>query len=174
MNVLTCHRLGRGLVMVGRPGEAVEPAQRGLERLLAMGETAYAPTSAYILADALYQEGRNAEAEEFAVIARDTAAPGDYDGQQGWRMALSKVLARRGQIEEGERLAREAIEILEPTDTVNARGEARISLAEVLWAAGRLDEATEAARSAKAEFDRKGNVVMAGRVESFLTELREH
>jgi class 3 adenylate cyclase/tetratricopeptide (TPR) repeat protein len=167
------HWQSRIRLMAGRPEEAEDRLRAGLAWLQSIDERALAPTTAYLLGQILYEGGKYADAEDLAILARDTSQPADTDVQYGWRMVLSKALARRGEFEEAERLARESVEILEPTDWLNDRGWARWALAEVLRLAGRLDEAAEAARGALAEYERKGNVVMARRVRELLAELRD-
>jgi hypothetical protein len=48
-----------------------------------------------------------------------------------WRGPRAKVLAARGERDEAERLAREAVELAERTDFLNLRGDALANLAEV-------------------------------------------
>ena len=66
-----------------------------------------------------------------------------------WRQARGKLLARRGELEEGERLAREAVALAEETDMLNVHGDALLDLAEVLALAGR-DARSELERGARA------------------------
>jgi hypothetical protein len=80
-----------------------------------------------------------------------------------WRAALAKVRARRGSFEEAESLAREAIDLVETTDALNQQGNVYLALAEVRRLAARNDEASAAVAAAVAAFERKGNVVSAGR-----------
>jgi tetratricopeptide (TPR) repeat protein len=166
---------GHHVAMVAMPAQqperVVEVLRPGLERLRAMGETGFASTSAFMLAEALYRLGRYDEAEKAALDSKDLAAPDDYDSQSGWRRVLAAILARRGEHEEAERLAREAVAIVDPTDELWARGNSKLALAEVLAAAGRNEEAAPAAEAAAAEFERKGNVVMAGRARELLATL---
>jgi tetratricopeptide (TPR) repeat protein len=165
------HWQSRIRLMAGRLDEAEDRLRSGLEWLQSIEERAYAPTTAYLLGETLYERGLYAEAEEMATLARATSQPADTDVLFGWRMVLSKALARRREFAEAERLAREAVEILEPTDWLNDRGWIRLALAEVLRLAGRRDEAAQAARSSLAEYERKGNVVMAGRVRDLIASL---
>jgi hypothetical protein len=74
------------------------------------------------------------------------------------------VLARRGKHAEAERLAREAVENGEGTDSLIGQGDANADLAEVLFLARKLDEATEALRHALDRYERKGHVVLAQRM----------
>ena len=60
--------------------------------------------------------------------------------QMLWRQARAKVLARRGEHAEAERLAREAVAIGQTTDDLDGQGDARADLATVLELAGRREE----------------------------------
>src|SRR5439155_8142653 len=108
----------------GQPERAVELLRPGIERLQEIGETGFASTSRSMLAEALYELGDDAEAEESTSLARQLGAPDDYETQYAWRSVLARVMARRGQHDEAVRLAREAVELLEPTDALLARGRA--------------------------------------------------
>ncbi len=78
-----------------------------------------------------------------------------------WRQARGKLLARRGEFQEGERLAREAVALAEETDMLNAHADALIDLAEVLALAGQ--DARAELGQALALYEGKGNLVMADR-----------
>ena len=78
-----------------------------------------------------------------------------------WRQVRAKVLARRGEHAEAERLAREAVAIGEKTDMLNAQGDAYADLAEVLLLGGQADEAAAALEQALDRYERKENLVMA-------------
>jgi Flp pilus assembly protein TadD len=89
-----------------------------------------------------------------------------------WRQAQALVLSSRGEHEEAERLAREAVAIMEPTDGLNSQGEALEDLASVLDVAGRTDEAATALEQALDRYERKCNLVMADRIRRKLVQLR--
>jgi hypothetical protein len=87
-----------------------------------------------------------------------------------WRQVRGQVLAQRGDLEEGERLAREAVALAEETDMLNAHADALSDLADVVSLAGRdpraeLEQALEL-------YERKGNLVMAERTRSSWRSLR--
>jgi thioredoxin-like negative regulator of GroEL len=88
-----------------------------------------------------------------------------------WRQVKAKVLALRGEWAEAERLAREALAVGEETDMLNAQGDAHADLAEVLTLAGKSDQARAALEQGLERFHRKGNLVMAGRMQARLAEL---
>jgi mannose/cellobiose epimerase-like protein (N-acyl-D-glucosamine 2-epimerase family) len=74
--------------------------------------------------------------------------------------------ARRGDLEEGERLAREAVALAEETDMLSAHAGALLALADVLALGGR--EARAELEEALALYERKGNLVMAERTRARL------
>jgi tetratricopeptide (TPR) repeat protein len=80
------------------------------------------------------------------------------------------LLANRGRAAEAEALARQAVAIAERTTGLNLQGDAFCDLAEVLYAAGRADEAAAAFEGALDCFERKRNLAMAHRVRARLTE----
>jgi tetratricopeptide (TPR) repeat protein len=71
------------------------------------------------------------------------------------------ILARRGELDEAERLARDAATRSEQTDFLNWHGDVLLDLAEVLRAAGKPEEARTAVEQALALYEQKGNVVSA-------------
>ena len=81
---------------------------------------------------------------------------------------MAKVLARRGEQQEAERLAREAVAIAETTDDISGQGDVYADLAEVLVLGGKHDEAIAALEQALARYERKGNLVSAERVRTRL------
>ena len=91
------------------------------------------------------------------------AAEDDVATQYLWRSVRAKLLARAGDHATAERLAREAIGIIEATQDPDSQGYAWVDLADVLRMAGSSDLAIEAARTAEARFEAKGNTESAAR-----------
>jgi tetratricopeptide (TPR) repeat protein len=89
-----------------------------------------------------------------------------------WREVMARVHAHRGDLAEAERLAREAVQASELTDSVDDQCHALCGLAEVLATAGRLDEATAALEEALEGCQRKNNLAFARQVRQRLEELR--
>jgi siroheme synthase len=79
-------------------------------------------------------------------------------------------LARSGELEEGERLGREAVAIASATDVLQLRAQALADLAEVLRLAGRPRESAAALEEAIRLCEEKGNVVMARQLRRLLAE----
>jgi tetratricopeptide (TPR) repeat protein len=108
--------------------------------------------------------GRSGEAEPLARRARELANEEDVWSQAMWRMVEALILVSRGSHNEAERLAREAVAIVEPTDSLSEQGQALTDFAEVLSAAGKPDEARAALEQALDRYERKKNLVMTDRV----------
>jgi len=120
------------------------------------------------LARSLSALGRHDEAEAFAHSGRELANEQDLWAQALWRLAFARIHSARGDHAEAVRLGREAVAILEPTDTLSDQGNALFDLAEVLAAADRTAEARAALEQALDRYERKKNLVMADRVRKAL------
>src|SRR6266540_5681129 len=155
-------------LLAGDPAAAAELGEEGCRLLDELGEQSQLSTAAGMLAQALYALDRLEEADAWAGRAVELGASDDAFTQMLWRQVRAKVLARRGEHGEAERLAREAVAIGEATDFLNGRGDACADLAEVFELAGQRDEATAALEEALALYERKGNLVMAERTKDRL------
>ena len=142
------------------------------EWLEEQGLLGYLATFAGQLGRELCVLGRFEEAEPFAQRGHEVALPQDVTAQSMWRQVQSLVLAHRGDLAEGERLAREAVAIMEQTDSLNLQGETLRDLAEVLHAAGRAEEAAATLVDALDRFERKRNLPMARQVRERLSNLQ--
>ena len=156
----------------GDPNAAAEFGAEGVRMHEALGEPVLLSAAAGNLAHVLYALDRLEEAEMWTTRASELATPDHIDGEMIWRRAKAKVLARRDEAVEAERLAREAIALGETTDALDAQGDGYLDLAEVLVLAGRFDEAAGALEQALDRYERKGNVVMAQRIRDRLREVR--
>jgi class 3 adenylate cyclase len=136
------------------------------------GQVAALSTFGPELARSLCALGRHHEAERWAQLGRELGNEQDLFTQALWRQAQALVDSYRGDNDQAERLAREAVAILEPTDVLNEQAEAFRDLAEVLGAAGQTNEAAAALEQALDRYERKRNLVMAERVRERLAELR--
>ncbi len=125
------------------------------------GERGRTATLAALLALVLLGQGNLIEAESFALLARDTTLPEDFDAESYWRAANGRVLAEKGDLEGALRLHRDALEFNGRTDEIGIRADFLCSLAEVAKRAGRRGEAREALREAVELYDRKENLVGA-------------
>jgi tetratricopeptide (TPR) repeat protein len=155
-------------MLAGNPAAAEERLRVGYERLEQMGEKSLLGTTAAILAETVYAQERYRDAERFCSVSRQCAAAEDLWTQVIWRGVSAKVHARRGRLEEGEALAREAVRLATQTDLLVRHGDALLALAEVLRLDDREAEADAAVREALELYTQKGNVVSAGHARSYL------
>jgi class 3 adenylate cyclase/tetratricopeptide (TPR) repeat protein len=139
--------------------DAAEAAARqGIDALEHLGGTGFLSTTAGLLAETLYRQGRYDEAEKLAGRTAELAMVDDFDPLFRWRAVLARVLAQRGEFVEAEKLAREGVDIVEQTDWHLHRGEAFTALGEVLELAGRRDEARAVYEQAVDAFELKGSL----------------
>ena len=125
------------------------------------------------LAQALYALDRLEEADAWADRCAELGTSDDVYNEMLWRQPRAKVLARRGEHAEAERLAHEAVAIGEETDLLDAQGDAYADLAEVLLLGKKPDEAAAALEEALARYERKKNLAMAAQVRDRLAELQD-
>jgi DNA-binding SARP family transcriptional activator len=156
-------RTARIELLAGDAGAAERVAREGYEVLHEMGERAELSAVALALARALYLKGRADEADRFIRAGEAAGARDDIFLQVGWRTTRALVLAELGMLSKAENLAHQAVEIAMPTDFLDFRGDALCDLAEVLFRAGKPEEASAAAESARRLYKQKGNLVMAGK-----------
>ena len=137
--------------------EAAERVMRpSLEILAEAGERGYYSTGLGYLAEAAYGQGRYDEAEQLALAADEAGGADDIETQRLSLGVRAKVLARKGESADAERLVRRAIELLEPTDTLTGKAEALLALTEVLELTGRRGQAATAAHEAAGLYAAKG------------------
>jgi len=153
------------------PEEAERCLRADYEKLARMGEKGYLSTTAALLARAVEAQERDEEAYELTEVAEQTAASDDISTQIVWRGVRARLIAKGGATREAQRLAREAVALVEQTDWLSHHGDALVDLAAVLQVAGRVDDEVEALESALDLYDRKRNLVAADRVGARLSEL---
>jgi DNA-binding SARP family transcriptional activator len=158
-------------LLAGDPEAAVELGREGCRLLEEIGERAFLSTGAGLLAQALYECGELDQADEWVGRAIEFGASDDAWTQMLARQARAKVLARRGEHFEAERLAREAVALGDQTEMLNDSANAYADLAEVLALGGQNADAASALEEAHARYTRKGNVVSARRAQARLDSL---
>ena len=135
------------------PVAAERELRWGYERLEEMGVKPEGGIARQ-LAEALYRQARYDDAERYA-------------GSE----VRAKLLARGGDFENAERLARDAIVAADGDDNLNGRGSARVTLAEVLSLVGRRSEALAAFNDARTLFEAKRNVAAVARTAKLRAQL---
>ncbi|MDQ3875699.1 MAG: AAA family ATPase, partial [Actinomycetota bacterium] len=91
-------------LLAGDSDAAERELRWGVDTLREIGEFAWLPTVAGILAEAVYVQGRDEEAEDIVTMGEETAGSDDAYSQGLLRSVRAKSLARRGQFEDAERL----------------------------------------------------------------------
>jgi class 3 adenylate cyclase/tetratricopeptide (TPR) repeat protein len=160
---IEAHRLEVEL-LAGDPEAAVAVGEESCRLHQELGQRSELSTVAGNLANAYCQLGRFTEAERWAARSAELGATDDAATQMLWRQVRAKVLAHRGEHGEAVRLAREAVAIGEKTEALNSTADTYADLGEVLALAGQPKEAVAAFEQALLRYERKENVVMAGRM----------
>jgi tetratricopeptide (TPR) repeat protein len=151
--------------------EAVEAAVEACRLFEEMDDIGTLSSAAGVLGQALYAAEHLEEADRWALRARDLGASDDALTEMYWRQVRAKVLGRRGEHDDAEALAREAVAIGDATDFLDGTGDAYADLAEGRLLGGKPDEAAAALEQALERYERKGNLVMAGRAQERLAAL---
>jgi tetratricopeptide (TPR) repeat protein len=157
-------------VLAGDLARAEDELRSDFTALTALGNKGYMTSVAGMLAEVLHAQGRLGEAKSFAAVFREAAAPDDVAAQYQWHSIQAKLSAADGNLDEAEALAREALRLISTTDQPDIQGEAFVTLAFVLQAAGKA-EAVGALGEAIALFEQKGNIVSAERARAALGSL---
>ena len=157
-------------MLAGDPVAAERELAWGYETLDEIGESANFPDLAAKLADALYAQGRDDRALELSEISKRATAPDDLSAGVQWRAVEAKVLARKGDLDQAEALAREAVALAGETDFLVLRADALMDLAVVLRFAEREGETAPVLDQALELYEQKGNVVGAERARGLLPD----
>ncbi|HLY85466.1 MAG TPA: tetratricopeptide repeat protein, partial [Gaiellaceae bacterium] len=162
---------GRAELLAGDVRVAERELREGYEALGQLGETGYLSTIAALLAKAVLAQGRLDEALQLSEASERASAPDDLESQAQWRAVRAQALGLQGVLDEAERLARESVAVVDPTDFLIERADAYRTLAEVLRIAGRPSEAAAALEEALPLYARKGDLVSAARTRAMRDEL---
>ena len=148
---------------------AAESALReGYDALGNLGEIGHRASVAAMLARTLHARGHAAEADELAREVEATASEHDLWSQTLYRLTRARLLVDAGAFDEAERVARDALAIVEPTDLLDLHGDVLLELAAVLRSGGRADEARECVERGIELYEAKGNVVAVERARAQL------
>jgi class 3 adenylate cyclase/tetratricopeptide (TPR) repeat protein len=159
-------------LLAGDPAAGVMLGEEGCRLLDELGEKGFLSTAAGNLAQALYALDRLEDADLWAGRAAELGASDDAITQMLWRQVKAMVLAQWGEVQEAERLGREAVTIGDETDMLVQQGDTYADLGEVLLLGGKIDEAITALEHAAERYERKGNIVSTRRARARLAEIR--
>jgi class 3 adenylate cyclase/tetratricopeptide (TPR) repeat protein len=160
-------------LLAGDPAAAVEFGAEGCRLHEELGEHVFLGGAAATLAQALYELDRLQEADSWTGRAAELSARDDVWAQMHWRQLRGKLLARRDEHAEAQRIAREAVAIGDETEMLDAQADAYADLGEVLFLAGNREEAAAALEQAVDRYERKGNLVSAQRARTRLAEVMD-
>jgi tetratricopeptide (TPR) repeat protein len=156
-------------LLAGDTSAAETSARESWQLWEQMRNRTWLATAVAQLARALYAVGRLDEAGTASETVRELSVSDDVEMQSFWRHLQAKLAARRGDHALAERLATEAVALLDPTDALPAKAEALLDRAETTYLIGR--NARPELERALGLFERKGNVVM---VDQLTTRLENY
>ncbi len=158
-------------MLAGDPAQAEQELRQDYETLTKMGENYFLPLLTALLARSVLAQGRHEEAAQIAGTASQLAAEDDIEPQALARSVRARVLASEGTLDEAERLAREAVELMRQTDAPVKQGDALMDLAEVLVKSGQIRAAQAVVEECKVLYESKQSTVARARAEALLAEL---
>ena len=165
---------GEAELIAGDPAAAEHYLREAYEALRAMGERAYMSTTAGMLAEALYAQGRLEEARRMTEEAQAAAGADDIDAQARWRAARAKVLARRGQFPTARALLDEATVLVSPTSWAALQAEILLARAEADRLAGAPEQAGASLRAALRISQDRHAIPLADKAAAALASLTGH
>jgi len=155
-------------LLAGDPAAAEREIRPDCELLEKMGETYFLSTMAAMLARAVREQGRDAEALELTGLAERSAADDDIDAQVLWRAVRAPILARAGALEEAEAMARAALDMARQTQVPDLHASALMEFATVMRLAGHVDAARLALDEAISIYVTKHDLVSERRAREML------
>ena len=106
--------------------------QESYAALEAAGRRNVLSTVATIFAECRYRQGRSAKPTSYSTSPPRRAPTDDFVTQVRLRAGRAKLLARRGNDEEAEAVARDAVALAAETEFIDLRGDSLLALGEVL------------------------------------------
>jgi len=168
---ICAHPAGLIELIAGDAVAAERELRGGYEALREVGERGFRASIGALLAEAVYAQGRLAEAQQLTDEAAEIAVNGDIDAHVRWRAIGAKLLARRGQFQAARKLADEALALIPASTWVALLAEMLMTKAEVLRLAGEPEEAGDCLRQALAIYTEHHAVPLAERARSALASL---
>jgi non-specific serine/threonine protein kinase len=159
-------------LIAGDPAAAEQQLKQASEAHREGGEHAWSlPSMLPDLAEAVYAQGRLAEAEQLTEEAQALAEAADFDTHARWRATRAKVFARRGQHAAAIQLADQAEALAAPTSWTALQAQVMEAKAEVARLAGAIADAEACLCAALALHQQRRASALAGRVQAALAAL---
>jgi tetratricopeptide (TPR) repeat protein len=156
-------------LLAGDPVAAERDMRTAEQAFREIGEGWFLSTVAVDLPRAVYEQGRYDDAFALLRAIDQTPAPADREWQIKRTGVPARLLARRGRLEEAEKLAREGVALAADSEFLVLHADVLLDLAEVLSLAGRVEDAAATAAEAVSLYERKGNVASATTARAHLT-----
>ena len=163
--------LGEIELLAGDPASAERVLRELCDQLKRIHDWSHLASRAGDLAEALFAQNSLDEAEEWTRTAETHAALDDRDAQLRWMPVRAKILARHGELQEAEELARGAAVLAELSDALNRRAKVQCDLATVLRLSGRSRDAVSALKQALGLYEQKRNLAGAAHVRALQDDL---
>src|ERR1700751_1031517 len=149
------------------PGAAESHLRQAYNGFRRMGPDADTAETAALLGRACMALDRDAEADELCAESEYLAGHA-LKASIAWRTLRAQLLARRNDHAEARRVAEAAVTVAERTDALVDHGDACLTLATVLGAAGDAAGARAAAERAVGLYERKGAAALAEKARGIL------
>ena len=150
--------------LAGDPRTAELELRRDYSALEAIGESYLRSTVAASLAEVLFLNGDLVGANAYSEITEQIADPDDVEPQVKWRMVRARVLAASDAAVSAVRLATEGVNLASATSDHLLRADALTDLGDVFLVVGDPESSGPPLREALELYERKGDVVSAGRL----------
>ena len=150
-------------LLAGNPVAAERDMRTAEHAFREIGEGWFLSTVAVDLPRAVYEQGRYDDAFGLLKAIDEVPAPTDREWQIKRTGIPARLLARRGELDQAEKLARQGVALAADSEFVVLHADVLLDLAEVLHLAGRGEDASAAAAEAVSLYERKGNVASARR-----------
>ena len=158
-------------ILAGDLVAAERELRRDLDALESMGERYFRSTVAAMLAGVLVDLDRTDEADAMCSLAEELTEEDDVNSEVLWRSARARLLSVAGSTDAALEQAQRAVTLAAETVDIDLQGDTHATMAEILQAAGRPDEARAAWTAALERYERKADRVSAGRAQARLEDL---
>jgi ATP/maltotriose-dependent transcriptional regulator MalT len=158
-------------LLAGDPAAAEREVRADLEFLDRRGEKFFFSAMAGLLARAVREQGRDDEALVLTETAERAASEHDLVVQSVWRSVRAPILARAGQLDAAEVLAREALDLARKTGFPILEADVLFDLAVVHQLSGRQEDARSTLAQARAIHEAKADRTSLARLDTWQSEV---